>query len=110
MTRETDILQAVRLRASQLGLTLFRNNSGMLYNKDGTPVKYGLAKGSSDLVGWRSISTVANGVIAQFIALECKQPGKKPTPEQAAFINAVNKAGGIGAVITDPAQLEEILK
>ena len=105
MENETTILQKVRLRASELGCTMFRNNSGMLYNKEGTPVRYGLARGSSDLVGWRTV----NGV-AQFIAIEVKVPGKKPTAEQANFIDQVNKAGGIGAVVTDPEQLEDILK
>jgi hypothetical protein len=35
-------------------------------------------------------------------------PGKKPTPEQQHFIDMVNKSGGIGAVVTDPDQLENI--
>lgn len=99
--RESDILQQVRLRASQLGAILWRNNTGMLRNDQGRPVFYGLCKGSSDLIG------IFKG---RFTALEIKQPGKHPTPEQKAFIDAVNKAGGIAAVITDPSQLENILK
>lgn len=105
--KESDILQSVRLRASQLGCVLFRNNSGMLYNKDGTPVRYGLAKGSSDLIGWRAIG---NPPIAQFLAFEIKRPGCKPTPEQVVFLDNVSKAGGIAAVVTDASQLENLLK
>ena len=101
MTRETDILQAVRLRASQLGALIWRNNVGKLQDKNGRWVTYGLCVGSADLIGLFK---------GRFLAIECKIPGKHPTIEQANFLAAVNKAGGIGAVITDPAQLENILK
>ena len=100
---ETNLMQLVRLRASQLGVTLYRNNTGKLQTKDGRWVNFGLCVGSSDLVGYCKVRG-----IAQFVALEIKLPGKKPTPEQAHFLDMVNKAGGIGAVITDPAQLEKI--
>lgn len=99
--KESDILQLVRLKASQLGAILWRNNTGMLRNKDGTPIFYGLCKGSSDLIGMFK---------GRFTALEIKQPGKKPTPEQSAFIDAVNKNGGIAAVVTHPDELDNILK
>ena len=97
---ETNLMQLVRLRASQLGVTLYRNNIGKLQTKDGRWVMFGVGHpGGSDLIGWFR---------GRFTALEIKLPGKKPTPEQAHFIDMVNKAGGIGAVITDPAQLEKI--
>lgn len=99
--KETDILQLVRLRASQLGATVWRNNVGKLQDRNGRWVTYGLCVGSSDIIG------IFNG---RFVAIECKIPGKHPTPEQAAFLSAVNKAGGIAAVITDPSQLDNLLK
>ena len=99
--KESEILQQIRLAASKMGALVWRNNTGMLRNERGHPVFYGLCKGSSDLIGMFK---------GRFLALEVKMPGKKPTPEQQLFIDTVNKHGGIGAVITDPAQLEGILK
>jgi len=89
--KETEILQLVRLAASKMGATTFRNNTGMLKNKDGAYVRYGLCEGSSDLIGWTSEG--------KFLALEIKRPNKHATPEQERFLKAVCKAGGIGAVV-----------
>lgn len=99
--KETDLLQLVRLKASQLGATLWRNNTGKLQDKNGRWVTFGLCVGSCDLIGH---------LRGRFTAIEVKQPGKKPTPEQQAFIDSVNKAGGIAAVVTDPEQLKDLLK
>jgi hypothetical protein len=96
---ETNLMQLVRLRASQLGAVLYRNNTGKLQTKDGRWVSFGLCVGGSDLIGYFK---------GRFTALEIKMPGKKPTPEQQHFIDMVNKSGGIGAVVTDPDQLENI--
>lgn len=100
--RESDILQLVRLRASQLGALLWRNNQGAYKSNSGHYIKYGVANpGGSDLIG------IFKG---RFTAIEVKQPGKKPTPEQQSFIDAVNKAGGIAGVVTSTEDLTELLK
>lgn len=100
--KEKDIQQLVRLKASQLGAILWRNNQGAYKTKEGHYIKYGVCNpGGSDLLG------IFKG---KFLAIEIKQPGKKPTPEQQLFLDVVNKNGGIAAVITNPDQLEEILK
>ena len=50
-TSEATLLKLVWLAESKKpGVTLFRNGTGMLRNADGTAVKYGLHKGSSDLI------------------------------------------------------------
>lgn len=100
--KETNIQQLVRLRASELGARLFRNNVGLLYTEDGRPVKVGLCTGSSDLIGYTKLG--------KFLALEIKKPGRKATDAQQNFIDAVNKSGGIGAIISDPNQLDDLLK
>lgn len=99
--KETDIQQLVRIRASELGCTLWRNNTGKLQNKDGRWVTYGLCVGSPDLIG------IYKG---KFVGIEIKQPNKKPTKEQQQFIDFVNKSGGIAAVVYSPDELENILK
>jgi len=86
--------------ASRLGAVVFRNNTGMLYNKDGTPVYYGLCRGSSDIIGWYH---------GRFLAIEVKPPGKKPTQRQQNFTDAVNRDGGIAGWVTDPDQIHHLL-
>jgi hypothetical protein len=36
----------------------------------------------------------------KFIAIECKAPGKKPTPRQRATMREIRKAGGITFFVT----------
>jgi hypothetical protein len=102
MTNETAILQQFRMAASDLGLTLFRNNSGSLQDKNGRWVRFGLCKGSADLIGWH------NGT-GKFVAIEVKRPGQKPHKEQTLFLDAVRKAGGIAGVAYSPDDLKIIL-
>lgn len=100
--KEKDILQLVRLRASELGALVWRNNCGAYKDPKGYYIKYGVCNpGGSDLIG------IFKG---KFLALEIKQPDKKPTPEQQLFIDVINKNGGIAAVITSPDELNNILK
>lgn len=87
---EHSIQNEIRLAASEYGCVLFRNNVGVLRDREGSYIRYGLAVGSSDLIGFVSIVGVA-----VFVAVECKAPGKRPTKKQAAFMAAVNAAGGI---------------
>lgn len=91
--READILKSIMLAAPQYGCRLFRNNTGILKDVRGKHVKFGLCVGSSDLIGW----TICNAA-AIFTAVEVKQVGKKPTKQQAAFLDAVRQAGGIACV------------
>ena len=73
---------------------------------DGRLVTFGLAPGSSDLIGWKTHKISIEDVgkeIAQFVAIEVKDKGKA-TEQQTKFINTVKGAGGIAGVaksITD---------
>ena len=86
------------LQLSRGKTRLFRNNVGF----DATnKVKYGLAPGSSDLIGWtqRAITTDDVGTtVAVFTAIEVKKPGGRVSDKQKTFINAVNTSGGIADV------------
>lgn len=46
--------------------------------------------GVSDILG-----VLSNG---RFLAIECKRPGGKPTPEQLEFIDSVNNNGGLAFI------------
>jgi hypothetical protein len=58
-------------------------------------VKFGLAPGSPDLVGWAIIDDRAI-----FVGLEVKLPGEKPRPDQRHFLETIRSAGGIAGVVT----------
>lgn len=98
---ETDIQNRIRLAASKIGVRLFRNNVGVLQDKKGQHVRYGLCVGSADLIGYTNTGT--------FVAIEVKRPGKKPTPEQENFIAQVKKAGGIAGVAHSETEAIELI-
>lgn len=76
-------------------LTLWRNNTGHAnYATDAgdRTVRYGLARGSADLIGVLAPS-------GRFVALEVKRPGGKLTDEQSMFLALVRKRGGFACVV-----------
>ena len=99
--REPSISKLVQLLATKLGARLFRNNVGLFYTKHGEPVRTGLAVGSSDYIGWHSITVTEKMIgkkLAIFLACEIKREGKNPTEKQQLFLNAVKNSGGISLV------------
>ncbi len=112
----------VRLEASRVGVTLWRNNVGALKDERGRLVRYGLANDSQalnekiksgDLIGWRSLIIEPHHVghrFAQFVSREIKRPGWQYTgadrePAQAVWVNLVNAAGGDAAFATGEGSL-----
>lgn len=111
MGTETPLMRRIQLAVGKLRhVRLFRNNVGVAVyrNKDGSAcrVVYGLAPGSSDLVGWTSILVRPEHVgrrLAVFTALEVKTlRGGKGRDNQLNFIDAVRDAGGIADIVRDP--------
>ena len=115
MTTEKDVQNNLILHASQIGLTLFCNNVGMYKDQRGNVIRYGLCKGSSDLIGWTPVTVTPDMVgkkIAVFTAIEVKlnKNGKyKATDLQKAFISAVKSAGGFAGVADCNKDLEDII-
>jgi hypothetical protein len=73
----------------------------MLLDRQGRPVKFGLCKGSSDLIGLRSVKIGPEHVgqtLAVFVAVEVKAPKGRTTAEQGAFIEQVQAMGGLAGV------------
>jgi hypothetical protein len=109
---ETAILQSIRAAVSSGPNRVFRNNVGMAVAADGRRIQYGLAKGSSDLIGWRTIKITPEMIgldLAQFVSLEVKSPRGKVRPEQINWLRAVNDAGGIAAIVRSAEEAREIL-
>ncbi len=90
MTPEQALLNAIRLKLSEMGILNWRNNTGALRDREGRLIKYGLCVGSSDIIG-----ITPQG---RFIAIEVKLPGKKLTKDQQKFLRAIEINGGIAGV------------
>ena len=98
---EMAVLRQVLDACGRGEVRLFRNNVGALEDKTGRVVRYGLCKGSSDLIGWQSVEITPDMVgqrVAVFVALEVKDRGRL-TAEQAVFLRAVEQAGGIAGEV-----------
>jgi hypothetical protein len=100
---ETEIQQRIRLAlGTRSDLRLFRNQVGQLPDpRTGRPVQFGLARGSADLIGWRTITVTPDMVgqrVAVFTSIEVKTPTGRLTPAQHAWLGAVHKAGGVAGV------------
>ncbi len=96
---ETNLMHAIML--ANHGCRLFRNNTGAIKDAEGRLVRFGLCKGSSDLIGLKPITITPEMVgkkIAAFVAIEVKTPTGKPTAEQLHFIDRVKAFGGIAGI------------
>ena len=90
--RESQIQDAIRLELGRdPDLVLWRNNIGMAWMRDGSPVRFGVGgPGAADLVGLYR---------GRFVALEIKTPTGRQTPEQKTFQQLVERKGGIYVVM-----------
>lgn len=100
---ETDLQQRIRLAlGTRSDLRLFRNQVGQLPDpRTGRMVQFGLARGSADLIGWRTITITPDMVgrqVAVFTSIEVKTERGRIRPEQQAWLGCVQSAGGIGGV------------
>ena len=93
---EANIQNAIMIALSQAGCLVWRNNTGVLKDGNGRPIKFGLCKGSSDLVG------ICPDGIALFIEVKTKNGAIRP--EQKKFIDACirsNARAGIARSVED---------
>jgi hypothetical protein len=112
-TSEHEIQQRIRLACGRGPVRLWRNNTGALVDQQGRFVRFGLCKGSSDLIGLRSLEITPELVgqrIAQFVALEIKSNSGVVSPEQRAFLQAVQDLGGLAAVCRSVQQAQAVLR
>ena len=110
---EHEIQQRIRLACGRGPVRLWRNNTGALVDQQGRFVRFGLCKGSSDLIGLRSVVVTPEMVgqrIAQFVALEIKTAGGVVSSEQRAFLQLVQQLGGLGAVCRSIEQAQAVLE
>lgn len=107
----------IRLEASEKAVRLFRNNVGVLEDKKGRPVRYGLANDSAqlnhviksaDLIGVRPVLIEpwhVGLIVGQFVSREVKAPGWQYTgagreEAQLAWAQLINSCGGDASFAT----------
>ena len=96
---ETNLMHSIML--ADHGCRLFRNNTGAIKDANGRLVRFGLCKGSSDLIGMKSVTITPEMVgqkVAIFTAIEVKTASGKATPEQLNFVSRVKALGGIAGI------------
>ena len=111
---ETVLQQQIRIALGQRSdLRLFRNNTGTLPDpRTGRPVQFGLAKGSADLVGLRTITITPDMVgrqVVVFTSLEIKTPTGRISPEQKNWHEMVGSRGGISGFVRSLQDANEII-
>ena len=109
---EHETQQRIRLACGRGTVRLWRNNTGALVDQQGRFVRFGLCRGSSDLIGLRALEVTPDLVgqrIAQFVALEIKTPRGAVSPEQRAFLALVEQLGGVAAVCRSLEEAEQAL-
>ena len=84
---EANVMNDCMIALSAAGCLVWRNNCGVLPDKTGRPIRYGVGNpGGADLIG-----IAPDG---RFLGVECKTAMGQPTDAQLRFIAAVQRAGG----------------
>lgn len=100
---ESQIQNQIRIVLGRLpDVRMFRNNVGTA-NIKGAFVRYGLAKGSADLIGWITLEPpVVPFRVARFMSLEIKTEDGRLSVEQKLWLKLVRDWGGFAAVVRSP--------
>lgn len=89
---ENEIQRSIRLAlGARRDVVLWRNSTGAAMTPDGSTHRFGLCKGSSDLIGIIAPS-------GRFLAIEVKSEKGRTTPEQDMFLELVRRMGGVAGV------------
>jgi hypothetical protein len=122
---EAPFMRRLRLHLQrQYVCRLFRNNVGSawlgkyqvgefcVHIYKALRIRFGLAPGSSDLIGICSVIVTPDMVgqrVGLFTAIECKSGNNGPTPAQASFIKMVREFGGIGMCVNSVPATDAVL-
>ena len=111
---ETNIQQRIRLAlGTRQDVRLFRNQVGQLPDpRTGRPVQFGLARGSADIVVWKTIEVTPDMVgqkLAVFTSIEVKTSTGRLTGPQRNWMHTVQTAGGFAGVARSPEDALQII-
>ena len=127
MAKEQPLVKAILSTCQRPHIRLFRNNTGAVFpvgvGGKTRCVRYGLAPGSSDIIGWKTINSSGEHY-AVFVAIECKSPtalkprnpksksGKKTLAHwiaQEKFLKDVAEAGGVSGIVRTVEEAKRLL-
>lgn len=94
-------LQYLRLR----GIVCWRVNSGAVAGEHKGKrrfVRFNTMPGCSDILGLLPPS-------GRLLAIECKRPGGKATPDQLQFLDLINRSGGLAFIATSVGDISAAL-
>ena len=115
-TSETSVQAACRAEAARQNCYLWRNNSGVLYDSRGVPVRFGLGNDSKKINDvFKSSDLIGLTASGRFVAIECKAPGwvaprNQRERAQLAFLEAVHRSNGIAAFVTHIRQVKGLFR
>lgn len=128
MNAETKLHRSIMLALGHGGSRVFRNNVGVGLFVDGNQegaarllqgagfgvhrVRFGLCPGSSDLIGWQTVTVTQDMVgqrMAVFLAVEAKGTDGRLLPAQGTFLKAVQDAGGVGGMVRTVEEARRLL-
>jgi|SRR5690625_3097998 len=99
---EADIQAKIQIELSNLGVPMFRNNTGAYTTETGHYVRFGVGGvGGSDLIGITPVKITEDMVgqtLGVFTAIEVKSKNGRATLEQRKFIQAVKNNHGLAGV------------
>ena len=102
---ESLVQKEIMLKLNQGDSRVFRNNVGVAQTVDGRFIKFGLMKGSGDLIGWETVEITQNMVgekFARFLSVEVKsEKNGRTSDSQKRWMAQVNKAGGRAVICKD---------
>lgn len=126
--KEAAATSYIRLDAAQQGVELWRNNVGVLFDKNDRPVRFGLCNESAELnkrvksSDWIGITPtlitldMVGQVVGIFTAVETKKTGWTLLPSdeggiaQKAFHDIVTRAGGYAGFACDVPDFRRIIR
>ena len=98
---------------SAAGCLAFRNNTGVLLDRNGRPVQFGLCVGSSDIIAGKPVTITADMVgqtLLAWVAVEVKTATGKTTEAQDRFLAAVRARGGRAGIARTGAEAVAIAR
>ena len=104
MKSEAAIMKEIQLAiGGRKDVRIWRNSVGEAYSPDGRRFRWGLCKGSADLIGFKIDR------VAVFVAIEVKAEKGRLTKEQRQFLSVVAAAGGLAGVARSVEDAERII-
>ena len=101
--REGDLMRQILVALSEDGHFAYRCNVGRFKMADGRWFDTGLPPGFSDIAGHRAGD-------ARAFYLEVKTPTGRATPQQLAFIAAMQKRGALAGVVRSVDEARRVLQ